>query len=540
MSGPIKNELERIERARLRATLDAARGGTLPPPKIEESETLAEIRRHLRARVAELEQEGTEPMTIRRSLLVALAFLAASCWPVLAQTPCAPADTTVVEVRFLPGSQVPAITVRCGVVPPPPPPPDTTPAEPTVARVLILPREDTVTVGDTLRWVAQAVDSAGRQVVLPPGTVVVYTSLDTSLVRVDAQTGVGLALAPATAARVRLASSVGAGDTATIVIEAPPPPPPPPPGASLTPAALLASMGPLVRRGTAPTAETDRHDQRYLQTEGARYQNFLGCTSGCITTANHYGGLRSRLQWAIRNGEPIGTAAVDETFAYGRGRRIVRTYLAYSKQSNFATQPHNNTGLADVEAYWLLEGDPDARNHIWVTAAMGTRDNFGYTNCTNVSSDARGPTVGLQSMSASHRLAIPHTRPPANTSIATDMSRGSWLADGKWLIDRILTGCVEADGSIPSPAHGGQEAFLFNGWLAATLLQWHGYVEPHAVAADAAKRIVDHILVVDAQREAQGWSTLGYTTNSTVPAEDLAGYYVYPALVLWQETGDAK
>jgi hypothetical protein len=398
-------------------------------------------------------------------------------------------------------------------------------------RLVVSPQYQTIpTVGGTFQLSATVYDSKGQVVA---GSVS-WRTLNSAVASVSLS---GLVTGVARGSAAIVASSGSMADTAVIVVA-----PTTGPTSSMTPSGMLAVLGPLVIRNSAPTPETSKHDTRYLQTESARYNDFLGCLSGCITTAHHYGGLRSRMMWAIRNGEPIGPAATSETFAYGRGRRIVRTYLAYSKQWNFATQPHNNTGLADIEAYYLLEGDPDAYNHIWVTAAIGTSDPYGYTNCTHSNSDARQGTVYIQAMSSAHRLAIPHSRPPANGGISTDMSRGSWLADGKWAVNRVIAGCVKADGSVPSPAHGTNvEAFLFNGWLASTLLQWHGFVEPNTAAFDAARRIMDHLITLYRTVYApKGWSTLPYTTYGTYAAEDLAGYYVYPSLVLWQETGDSK
>jgi hypothetical protein len=404
--------------------------------------------------------------------------------------------------------------------------------------VVLTPSSGTISsAGGTLQFTAAVSELNGPSVV---GVTLAWKSLETAIASVSSS-GMVTGLAAGTARIV--ASYSGAADTATVTVGSPPPPPTSPtPTGQLTPGSLIPVVGRLVARNKNSVAPLSTYDQRYLQTEGARYKDFLGCLSGCITTANHYGGLRSRLMWAIRNGEPIGPAATSENYAYGRGRRIVRTYLAYSKQWNFATQPHNNTGLADIEAYYLLEGDPDAYNHIWVTAAIGTSDPYGYTNCTHSNSDARQGTVYLQSMASAHRLRIPHSRPPANGGITTDMSRGSWLADGRWMIARVIAGCVRADGSVPSPAHGKNvEAFLFNAWLASTFLQWHGYVEPNSAAFDAARRIMDHmIMLYRTVYQPKGWSTLPYLTYSTYAAEDLAGYYVWPALALWQETGDAK
>ena len=72
--------------------------------------------------------------------------------------------------------------------------------------------------------------------------------------------------------------------------------------------------------------------------------------------------------WAIRNGEPYGKGVTDDSkYAYARGRRIVKRYLeGYSKPNKFAVQAHNNTGLADIEALYVLKepGRVDAHPHL--------------------------------------------------------------------------------------------------------------------------------------------------------------------------------
>lgn len=107
----------------------------------------------------------------------------------------------------------------------------------------------------------------------------------------------------------------------------------------------------------------------------------------------------------------------------------------------------------------------------------------------------------------------------------------------------------QPDGAIWSTAHAGQagsehnEAYLFNAVLATQLLQWWGWVDPYPRAYDAARRIMDHILEIDAKAEAAGRASIPYLTNSggsSSAAEDLAAFYVWPALVLWQETGEQK
>ena len=146
-------------------------------------------------------------------------------------------------------------------------------------------------------------------------------------------------------------------------------------------------------------------------------------------------------------------------------------------------------------------------------------------------------TVALQAVAAAHRLGIPYARNPANTSMGFDASLGSWKAVG----DRQITwltqyDVVKADGSIPSPAHSYHEAYLFNAWMATALLKWCATVEWNPQAFALAKRIMDHLV----NSLPPGWETLGYLDDSTTPAWDLAGFYVWPSLVLWQETGDQR
>jgi hypothetical protein len=280
-------------------------------------------------------------------------------------------------------------------------------------------------------------------------------------------------------------------------------------------------------------------DRLYRQTELARFKDFLALENGPFLDAHHYGGLRSRLMWAIRTGEPYGRSVTDEKrYAYARGRRIVKRYLEYSKQNHFAVQPHHNTGLADVEALWVLEADTDALAHIHVTAMGATVDRYGYLKLRNPSSDARIVTVALQALSAAHRLNIPFERNPANGSIGFDAGLQSWKAAGdrqiRWLEE---FGIVKEDGSIPSPAHKrNREAYLFNALLARELLNWCAYVEWNDSAFAIAQRIIDHLIA----SKKPHWATLGYVTDSAGPAYDLAAFFVWPALVMWQETGQRK
>jgi len=77
-----------------------------------------------------------------------------------------------------------------------------------------------------------------------------------------------------------------------------------------------------------------------------------------------------------------------------------------------------------------------------------------------------------------------------------------------------------------------------NALLAVQLLKWHAYVAPSPKALELARMIIEHL--IDMQDLKPGWATLGYETKSGGPAPDLAGYYIWPSLVLWQETNDAR
>ena len=77
-----------------------------------------------------------------------------------------------------------------------------------------------------------------------------------------------------------------------------------------------------------------------------------------------------------------------------------------------------------------------------------------------------------------------------------------------------------------------------NALLAVQLLKWHAFVNPNPHATELARQIMDHLVTELAAKP--GWETLGYETRSREPSPDLAGYYIWPALVLWQETNDQR
>jgi len=320
---------------------------------------------------------------------------------------------------------------------------------------------------------------------------------------------------------------------------------------SLTPRSLSVVLGPLVLREAVTIAPDvaialGNYDRRFMSTEMPRFQDFVTSESdpnGSWLNGNHYGGLRGRLAWAIRTGEPYGASATDEArYAYARGRRIIKKYLQYSKSGRYLTQAHHNTGLADVEALYVLEGDTDALTHIHVTAQSVTTDPYNYLKMQNPNADARAIAIAIQATTTAHRLGIPFARSNANPSVAFDASPGSWQGVARrqiqWLTDYNV---VKADGSVPSPVENGGEAFLFNAMLAKELLQYAAHIEWDAAAVALARRIMDHL--IDRYTNvyaARGWSTLPYVNTSTSAAPDLAAFYIWPSLALWQETGEQK
>jgi hypothetical protein len=100
---------------------------------------------------------------------------------------------------------------------------------------------------------------------------------------------------------------------------------------------------------------------------------------------------------------------------------------------------------------------------------------------------------------------------------------------------------IPASGVVVSMAHKmtgqGDEAYFMSAMLASELLRWHGYVQPRPQFVALAKRIVDHLV---AEQDRRAAACLPYLSSDSGCAADLAGYYVWPALVLWQETGDTR
>lgn len=312
--------------------------------------------------------------------------------------------------------------------------------------------------------------------------------------------------------------------------------------ANITPEALRPVLGPLVIRNSGPSVDVLRtYDMRFAESEVARFKHFVECQATCYMEGSHYGGLRARLMWAIRNAEPIGPEATDENrHAYARGRRTLQRYLQWARQHGYSAKPERNTALADVEALWLLDRDPDAYNHLWVAAAQFSQQDK-YVDLTGPATSARQPTVALMAQAAAHRQNIPFERPTAISAVGFDGSQGSWKATGERIIGWVRAAMERHGGTgyLPSTAHNGREAYLFNAWLAAELLNWCGHVAWDQATFELARRLMDHLIEVQATHHPR-WETLPYTTGGARPAYDLAGFYIYPSLVLWQETGDSK
>jgi len=310
---------------------------------------------------------------------------------------------------------------------------------------------------------------------------------------------------------------------------------------SLTPAELRPLLGPLVLRNAGPAETTIRaYDSRYESTEAARFGDFLAVEEdrrGAYLDGNHYGGLRSRLMWAIRNAEPWGPGHSDDlTTGYGRGVRIVRRYLRYTVANRHVVPVQHNTSLADVELLYRLEGDTVALTHIQIVAASFTSDPYNYVKVRNPKSGVRIPAVALQAFNAAHRLKVPYARNPANPNVVPDAALGSWKAAGDRLIQWIdQYQIVKPDGSTFSPSNNGDTYFM-DAMLAVQLLQWCANVEWNPRAFEIAQLIMDHLIA----SVKPGQQVLGYQDTSRDAAPDLAAFYVWPSLVLWQETGEPR
>jgi hypothetical protein len=316
------------------------------------------------------------------------------------------------------------------------------------------------------------------------------------------------------------------------------------PSWSLTPTDLVPITGPLTARNTSqPLADVKTYDNRFEQAESELWTKYLGCMNTCFMEGNHYGGLRSRMSWAIRHGQPIGTAATNpDIHMYARGRVIVQRYLQWSKQNGYSAKAEHNTGFADVETLWILEKDQEAYNHMWASASRFSQQDP-YVDLTGPATSPRQALVPLMVQSAAHRHGIPFKRPTHISAVGFDGSTGSWKGAGERIIGWIAAAIERngGDGTLRSTAHNGNEAFLFNAWTATELFKWNANVEWNQTAFNSGKLLMDHMIhVYNTVHKPKGWLTLPYTTPGTYAANDLAGFYIWPSLVLWQETGDQK
>jgi hypothetical protein len=266
---------------------------------------------------------------------------------------------------------------------------------------------------------------------------------------------------------------------------------------------------------------------------------------------HHYGAFRQRLSWALRAGEEIGPNA-PAGGSYARGRAIVLSYLDWSKSimgivggesasTPYSAAPHHNTGMPDLEALWILEGNQDVKNHIWRFAADASYQHFkvpcGYVCFGTSLTEVRWIYEALYSFGAAVRMGIPYARPsgfPYYGSIASAAT--SWLDAGTKLIAHVDQH-VPAGGEIPSPPHGGAEAYLFSSQLAVELLRWDEHVERSPIAVQVAMRIGRH-LVDEWQRKAKPCLTY-LSSDPAGCSPDTAGMHVWLGLALWQMTGEA-
>jgi len=426
-------------------------------------------------------------------------------------------------------------------------------------------------IGGSTQLSATVKDAEGNVVT---AATVQWVSIDPSIASVSP---LGLVIGVA-AGQARIEAKYGAAaDTAIVTVNNQQQPTG---SSSLTPAALVPVLGPIVSRDPA-NAITGSFDNRFVVFENRVLCNAGGCVkagypaqldlvnAGAANMANHYGALRGRLMWAIRNGEPYGPGVTDVTqYTYARGRHIVKEYLKWSKAHDFWNQAHNNTGLADVEAIHVLEGDPDALTHIHASAQANTYDAWGYLHMVSTNSDFRQPAVALQAFNAAHRLGIPYSDvrkvSGASGGPSLDPGPGSWKAAGERLIAWLLDGdpnfkhaskgslptppAILPDGAMPAPAAlqkwpvdptnvGRSEVYFMNAMLATEFLRWSAFVSPHPRAEQTARLIIDHLID---ELDRRGVSSLPFVGKNNGSADDLAGFFIWPALVLWQETGDQK
>jgi hypothetical protein len=200
--------------------------------------------------------------------------------------------------------------------------------------------------------------------------------------------------------------------------------------------------------------------------------------------------------------------------------------------------------MLGVEILATVEGNADARTHIHCVSGFASGpDTWHYAKGLNANSDARQVAVALQAQMAATRLGIPFGACPTNVNSTPLLSLGSWVAAGQRQIGWIAANYVRADGSVPSNAHSGQcggtecEAFFMNAMLANELLRWYRDISQDPAVLELAGRIVGHL--ADEWQRIGG--PLGYISGRAPgSANDLAGFYVWSGLVMWQETGETR
>jgi len=297
---------------------------------------------------------------------------------------------------------------------------------------------------------------------------------------------------------------------------------------NLTPANVMATSGPL----TGLQSQFGLYDGRYSGAEHSTYNGWVAGGKKPADGASNYGALRSRYQWSLRKRLPVGPTAPADSM-YARGIEMTRSVLqGYFKPNNYRIAPHIATNLADIEMLYLLEGDPDALECFkGMGRYLGAEYLEYYLDLTGPNSDPRSSAILLQTLSAGARYNLPYN------------ARVSWGSTWKQAAATIVAKIsqqVQPNGKVVSLAHKnsgqGDEAFFMNAMLAIELLRWHGFVEPQPTWFDLARRVVDHLIDEQTRR---GGACLPYTSNDgNACAWDLAGFYVWPALVVWQETGD--
>jgi hypothetical protein len=299
---------------------------------------------------------------------------------------------------------------------------------------------------------------------------------------------------------------------------------------NLTPAHLMATAGPLVRAQSMFAL----YENRYAEAEQAAYMKWVAGGRNAADGSSHYGALRSRYQWSLRRGQPVGRAAPVHSI-YSHGVEMTRSVLrGYFTPSRCAIAPHDATNLPDIEMLHLLEGDPEALECIkGLGRYLGAQYPESDLDLSGPGSDPRSSAVLLQTFAAGARYNLPYA--------ARESWGSTWREAAATMVHR-MSQQIQADGKVVSLAHRnsgqGDEVFFMNAMLAVELLRWHGFVESQPAWFRLARNILDHL--VD-ELEKRGSACLPYTSNAgKTCASDLAGFHVWPALVVWQETGDAR